>query len=201
VARTLADDERLRPLLDEAVARERRADPFAPAPAPGARADRAARADRVHAGLDALLLAGLVVPDGPGRLALPGFGPSTWRAVAVLRAGRPGPEARWAAALAREPAGDLGTAAPAFLRDLTAPPALEALARRVHAWEARRQDARDALLRTARAEASATARELERSAASLRRDAAALQAVIAEADSAAALLWDEGVRRAGVRAD
>jgi hypothetical protein len=197
VARELADEPRLRPLLDAAVADEHRADPFGPPPPEGPRARRAARAERVHATLDALVLAGQLVLDGPGRLALPGFGPSTWRAVAALRAGAAGPEARWAAAVAREPAGDLGDAAPAALRALDAPPALAGLARRVHAWEARRQDARDALLRAAAAEASAAGRGLSDSVESLRRDAAELEAVIAAADAAVARLWDEGLRRAG----
>jgi hypothetical protein len=196
VARALADDAGLRPLLDAAVAEEHRADPFGPAPPEGARARRAARTERVHATLDALVLSGLLVLDGPGRLALPGFGPSTWRAIATLHAGGGGPGARWAAAVAREPVGDLGEAAPKALRDLDAPPALAEPARRVHAWEARRQDARDALLRAAAAEASAAARGLDESVAGLRRDAAELEAVIAEADAAVALLWDEGLRRA-----
>ncbi|WP_217912890.1 hypothetical protein [Miltoncostaea marina] len=137
------------------------------------------------------------MPDGPGRVRLPGFGAATWRAVAILREGGGDPAAaRWAAAVAHEPAADLGAAAPAFLRDLPPPGALAAPARRLLAADAERQDLRDALLRAGPAAAAARARGHEAAAAAVERDCARIEGWIAELDRRAAARWDEGLRLA-----
>jgi len=201
VAAALEADPADRALLDEA---ERR---WWPLDAPesgerpaGARADRERRAAAAQRALGELLLAGELVPDGPSRVGLPGFGRSTWRAVALLRAGAGGAPARWAAALAAGPASDLGEAAPPFLRGLEPPAGLAPAAARLHALEALRQDARDALLRSSASMGAAIEAGNDASARALRRDCDELQARIAGLDAAIAAAWDEGLRRAGVSA-
>ncbi len=154
-----------------------------------ARAERRGRIDAALRAIDALVLAGELAPDGPGRLRLPGFGPGTWRAVVTLRDG--GGDA-WARAVAAEPAGDLGAAAPPFLRGLARDPGRDAMVRRLHAWEARRQDARDALLRALGAEATARERGLDGAARTIQADRDALEAEIRRADDAIAAIWAAG---------
>ncbi|HMN99841.1 MAG TPA: hypothetical protein PKD59_10530, partial [Miltoncostaeaceae bacterium] len=66
----------------------------------GPAAARRARADEVHHAVHALRLAGELAAEEPDRLQLPGFGPSTWRAIGILREGDRGPAVAWAAAVA-----------------------------------------------------------------------------------------------------
>ncbi len=127
-------------------------------------------------------------------MRLPGFGPATWRAVVLLRDGEGGGTRleRWARAVAAEPAADLGAEAPAFLRDLEPDAELTGAVRRLHAWEARRQDARDALLRALAAEATARERGLDDAARTIRDDSDALEAEIGRCDDAIAAIWAAG---------
>jgi hypothetical protein len=162
----------------------------------GARAGRERRAAVAHRALGELILAGELVPDGPSRVRLPGFGRSTWRAIALLRGGAGGPHARWAAAVAAEPGADLGEAAPPFLRGLRAPPELADAAARLHALEAVRQDARNVLLTGTASMGAAIEAGEEAAARSLRRDCDVLEARIAELDAAIATAWDDGARMA-----
>ena len=78
----------------------------------GPAAARRARADEVHHAVHALRLAGELAAEEPDRLQLPGFGPSTWRAIGILREGDRGPAGGWAAAVADLPLPDLGGEAP-----------------------------------------------------------------------------------------
>jgi len=198
VVADLEADPAARHALDEAArARDRYDPPDAGERLAGGRADRRRRAGAAHDALGRLVLAGELVPDGPSRVCLPGFGRSTWRAIALLRTGAAGPPARWAAALCAEPAADLREAAPEFLRGLRAAPALAPAAARVHALEAARQDARNALLTASASAGAAMDAGNEAGARVLRDDCAALEARIAEVDAATALAWDDGVRRAG----
>ena len=137
------------------------------------------------------------MPDGPGRVRLPGFGGATWRAIALLRGGAEGPERALAAAVAAEPGGDLGAEAPDFLRGLRIDPALLEPARRIHLLEALRQDVRNALLAGASALVAAVEAGHEDSAAILRQDCAELEVRLARLDEAIADAWDAGVREAG----
>lgn len=190
LAEALESDPEARALLDREAAEWRRANPGETLDLPqGARAERIGRGDAVLRAIDALVLAGELAPDGPGRVRLPGFGPGTWRAVVHLRGGQGGPLDRWARAVAAEPVADLGPAAPAFLRDLDPDPELAEPARRLHAWEARRQDARDALLRALAAEAVADERRLAGAARTIREERAMLEAEIDRADVAIAAIW------------
>jgi hypothetical protein len=127
---------------------------------------------------------------------LPGFGGSTWRAIALLRGGANGPERLLAEAVAAEPGADLGEAAPAFLRGLRADRRLLEPARRLHVLEAVRQDGRAALLSAEAALAAAVETGNEPGARLLRDDLAALGARIAEIDAAIGLAWEDGVRQA-----
>ena len=167
-----------------------RSDPWeAGDPADGARAERRGRLDAARRAIDGLVLAGELVHDGPGRLRLPGFGPATWRAVTLLR--EDGADA-WARALVAEPAADLAAAAPDFLTGLARDPERNGLVQRMHAWEARRQDARDALLRALAAEATARERGLDDAARTIRADCDALEAEIRRCDDAIAAIWTAG---------
>jgi hypothetical protein len=152
----------------------------------GARAERESRADEARAALGRLVLAGQLVEDGPERVALPGFGPATWRALAVLRAPSPAARRRWAAAVARGPLADLGPHAP---RGLTgdADPRLAPLADRLHAV-----GAGHALLVGEARLAGAVDGGREEGAALLRADCDAAAARIAALDALAARLWAEG---------
>lgn len=191
-------DPAARGALDAAVAAAVPESPFGgPDPESGPRAARRARIDRARAAVDELLLAGELSPDGPGRVVLPGFGASTWRALGVIRAGAVGPEGAWAAAVAREPLADLGDAAPPGARDLTRDPRLDATARALHAREAVRQDIRDALIRAEAAARHAEGRGLADSLATIAADVARLEAALHAADHDAAALWEAGLRRAG----
>ncbi len=196
LAAALEADPAAREVLAAAERARRRTDLLEGEPPTGARALRARRAAEVGWAVGELLLAGELVADGPGRVLLPGFGGSTWRAIALLRAGTGGPERRLAEAVAAEPAADLGASAPAALRGLRADPRLLEAARLVHGLEAARQDARDALLRAAAALVAAVEAGHDDSARLLRADCAALEARLAELDAAIAAAWREGVRRA-----
>jgi hypothetical protein len=171
----------------------------------GARAERESRADEARAALGRLVLAGQLVEDGPERVALPGFGPATWRALAVLAkpssGGSPSPAAarRWAAAVARRPLADLGTHAPPGLV-ADADPRLAPLADRLHALDAGRQDARHALLVGEARLAGAVDGGRAEGAALLRADCEAAAARIAALDALAARLWAEGEGAAGTAA-
>ncbi len=165
-----------------------------PAGAPGARASRRAHHDAALAAIDELLVAGELAPDGPGRVVLPGFGPATWRAIAVLHAGAGGDEASWAATLAAEPLADLGAAAPRELAAHPADPRRAGAAWRLLARQAERQDLRDALIRAGAAARHAAARGYGDSLAGIERDAAALAAHLARADADIAAMWEAGAR-------
>jgi hypothetical protein len=198
VAAALEAEPADRALLARAERRRRPLDePEEGEPPLGARAERERRAAAAHRALGELLLAGELVPDGPAAVRLPGFGRSTWRAIALLRRGAAGAPARWAAALAAEPAADLGEAAPPFLRGLAPDPALARVVARVHALEAVRQDARNALLTATASMGAAIEAGSEAGARSLRRECDELEAGIGELDAAIAAAWDEGVRLAG----
>jgi hypothetical protein len=138
---------------------------------------------------------GELAADEPDRLLLPGFGPSTWRAIAVLQRGGGGPEAAWAAAVADLPLQDLGDEAPPGLARpgdaRLAEPALRLLA-----VEAQRQDVRNALVTAQAARATAAERGNAAGVRMLDEEAAALERALAAADAAVAAMWDEGVRAA-----
>lgn len=198
LAASIEDDPAARRELDEAAAERRRTDrPEGWWERPSPRAAREARRAEAHRAVGELVLAGELLPDGPGRVRLPGFGATTWRALAILRSGAPGAPRRWAATVVAEPVADLGEAAPPALRGLRADPRLARAAATLHAWEARRQDARNALI-TAESSLAAT---LEgghgASARLLRDDLAALQGALAEADARIARAWEAGLREAG----
>ena len=165
-------------------------------PPSGARALRERRAAEAHRAVGELILAGELVADGSGRVRLPGFGGTTWRAIALLRSGVRGPERLLAEAVTAEPGADLGASAPGFLRDLRLDPRLVEAARRLHGLEALRQDARNALLAGASALVAAVDAGHEGSARLIRADCAALEDRIAAIDAAIARAWEEGVRQA-----
>ena len=165
-------------------------------PGTGAAAARRARADEVHHAVGALMLMGELAADEPGRLMLPGFGPSTWRAIAVLREGGGGPEAAWAAAVADLPLQDLGDEAPPGLH--RAPdPRLAEPALRLLAVEAQRQDVRNAVVTAEASRATAAERGNAPGVESIEEDLAALRRALDAADAAVAAIWDAGVRAAG----
>jgi hypothetical protein len=163
-------------------------------PVDGARARRVARAAEIDEAVSDLLLAGALTADGPGRLALPGWGPSTQRAVRALRDAPPG-GGLWEAEVARMPSADLGGAAPAWLHALPATPALEGRARAVLALDAHRQDIRDALLTAAARLARLLDRGDDAAAAELTRECARLGEALADVDARAASQWTAGVAR------
>ena len=188
--------------LEAAVEARRRQDPLGPAARaePSARRTRAARLWEARRAVGDLTLAGQLAADGPDRVCLPGFGGSTWRAVALLRpdAGGEASEGprRWAAAVAAEPAADLGAAAPAFLRDLRPDPRLARPAARLLLLEAVRQELRHALIEAERAIGAALEGEYADGASALAEECAALSERIAELDGEIARAWDEGERLA-----
>jgi hypothetical protein len=197
LAASVEDDPAARRELDEAAAERRRADrPEAWWEVPGPRAAREARRAEAQYAIDALVLAGDLLLDGPGRVRLPGFGATTWRALALLRAGAGGAEGRWAAAVAAEPLADLADAAPPTLR-AQADPALAPAAATLHAWEARRQDVRNALIAAETALATTLDGGHAQSARILRDDLEELERALAAADSRIARAWDDGLREAG----
>lgn len=163
-------------------------------PVDGARARRAARDVEIDEALTDLRLAGELVADGPGRLALPGWGPSTLRAVRALR-DAPSGTALWEAAVARMPSADLGAAAPAWLRSLPPTPALDERARAVLSLDAHRQEIRDALLTAAARLAGMLDRGDDAAAAALSRDCARLSDALAHVDALTASQWAAGVAR------
>ncbi|MGD9697027.1 MAG: hypothetical protein AB7V42_15355 [Thermoleophilia bacterium] len=198
LASRMEADPAVRRALDMAAADRLREHPAdGPDPGGGARAGRARRLAEAERALDDLILAGELVPDGPGRVRLPGFGRSTWRAIAALRAGVPAAERRWARAVAAEPAADLGDAAPAFLAGLgPAEPGLAAAARELLAWEALRQDARDALIRATAAAGAALEMGHDVSLRALAADCADIEARIRSIDAEIDARWRAGERRA-----
>lgn len=165
-------------------------------PPSGARALRERRAAEAHRAVGELILAGELVADGAGRVRLPGFGGTTWRAIALLRSGAQGPQRLLAEAVAAEPGDDLGPAAPPFMSGLRADPLLVESARRLHGLEALRQDARNALLAGAAALVSAVEGGHDESARLIRADCAVLEGRIAEVDAAIERTWEAGLRRA-----
>ena len=185
-----------RAAMSAAEADRRRTDYPEADPPSGARALRERRAAEAHRAVGELILAGELVSDGAGRVRLPGFGGTTWRAIALLRSSAPGPERALAEAVAAEPGADLGPAAPAFMSDLRADPRLAEAARRLHGLEAVRQDARNALLAGAGALVSAVDAGHEDSARLIRADCAALEARLAAIDAAIDRVWEAGRRRA-----
>ena len=197
LAAALEADPADREALERAETARRREELFEGEPPSGARALRARRAAEVHRAAGELVLAGELVSDGPGRVRLPGFGATTWRAIALVHGGAAGPERLLAEAVAAEPASDLGPAAPAFLRGLRADRRLRAAARLLLALEAARQDARAALLAAEAALAAAVEAGNEGGAQLLRDDCAALGARIGEIDTAIGVAWEEGLRQAG----
>ena len=181
-------------LLDAAVETAARAPDrvWAASEPGGARTAHLARCHQVRETLGLLALGGALAGDGPERHVLPGWGPCTWRAVSVLAAGADPRDRPWEAAVARLPLADLGARAPARLRGLTAPRALEVPARRLLAAEAGRQDLRDALLTTAGRLAGALDRGVHDGAAALRDDCERLTSRIAVMDGMIARLWEAG---------
>lgn len=161
-------------------------------PVDGARARRVARAAEIDEAISDLRLAGELIADGPGRLALPGWGPATQRAVRALRDAPPG-TALWEAEVARMPSADLGGAAPAWLRGLPATPELEGCARAVLACDADRQGIRDALLTAAARLARLLDRGDDAAADGLTQECARLGEALARTDALAASRWAAGV--------
>ena len=138
---------------------------------------------------------GELAAQEPDRLMLPGFGPSTWRAIAVLQAGGSGPEGAWAAAVADLPLQDLGDEAPPGLAR-PADPRLGEAALRLLAVEAQRQDVRNALITAESSRAAAAERGNAAGVRILEEEAAALGKALEAADAAVAAMWDDGVRAA-----
>jgi hypothetical protein len=191
VAARLEDDPAARRALEMAAVEA--VPPEGPGPPPGPRTDRERRRAAAHRAIDALVLAGELAPDGPGRVRLPGFGASTWRAIAALRRGAGGAQGRWARALAWEPLGDLGDAAPPALAGPPPDPVLSAAAMTIHAMEARRQDLRDLLLRAdASAGASRDAGQ-GRAVEILRDECREIDALIRSLDERIASAWGAGL--------
>ena len=198
LAAAVEDDPGARRELDEAAAARRRVDrPEAWWETPSPRAAREARRAEAHRAIDALLLAGELLPDGPGRVRLPGFGATTWRALALLRAGARGAEGRWAATVAAEPLADLGDAAPRALQGPRPDARLAPAAAALHAWEARRQDVRNALITAEASLATALEGGHAESARLVREDLRELEEGLAAADARIAQAWEAGLREAG----
>lgn len=191
----LEDDPEARAALDAAAAERTRRDRPGVAAGTGPAAARRARADEVHHAVHALRLRGELAADEPDRLQLPGFGPSTWRAIAVLRRGGSGPETAWAAAVADLPLQDLGDEAPPGMAR-PADSRLGAAALRLLAVEAQRQDVRNALVTAQSSRATAAEHGNEAGVRMLEEEAAALERALEAADAAAAAMWDSGVAAA-----
>ncbi len=198
LAAAVEDDPEARRELDEAASARRRVDRAEGWwEVPGPRAAREARRAEAHHAIDELILTGELLPDGPGRVRLPGFGATTWRALALLRAGARGAEERWAAAVVAEPLADLGDAAPPVPRSGSPGPRLVSAAQTLHAWEARRQDVRNALIAAEAALATTLEGRHAQSARLLRDDLQELEEALAAADSRIADAWEAGLREAG----
>jgi hypothetical protein len=196
LAAALEADPADRATLARAEAARRQAEHVETGAPSGARALRERRAAEVHRAAGDLILAGELVADGAGRVRLPGFGGTTWRAIGLLRAGAGGPERRLAETVAAEPASDLGAAAPDFMGALRPDPRLLEAARRIHILEAVRQDARNALLAAEAALAASLDAGHEDSAGIVRADCAALESRIVELDAAIERAWRAGLRKA-----
>ena len=182
--------------LAEALEERRRLDPLGPGARddPGPRERRAARLWEARQAIGRLVLAGELVPDGPDRVVLPGFGASTWRAIALLL-DDPGPARAWAEAVAAEPLADLGDAAPEILRSRPAGRLAEEAAA-LHALEALRQDLRHALIGAEGAMGLAIERGLTGSAESLAAECAGLTEHLEALDREVARAWDAGAAAA-----
>jgi hypothetical protein len=196
LAAAMESDAGDREALAAAELERRPTELLADEPPSGARALRERRAAEAHRAVGELILAGELVADGAGRVRLPGFGGTTWRAIALLRSGAQGPQRLLAEAVAAEPGDDLGPAAPPFMSGLRADPLLVESARRLHGLEALRQDARNALLAGAAALVSAVEGGHDESARLIRADCAVLEGRIAEVDAAIERTWEAGLRRA-----
>lgn len=187
-------DPQVRPLLAESAAARRRRDQFGDGN-DGPRQRRVDREAEVHAALGQLLLRGELVADGLDRVLLPGFGAGTWRAIRSLRESA-GEQSSWEAAVAADPAADLGAVAPPFLVGLSPDPRLGEPAARLHLLQAHRQDVRNALLVAEFATGVATDANNTRGVESLQAEAEAcarqLEVLDAEIDAA----WETGQRLA-----
>jgi hypothetical protein len=198
LAALLEIDAAGRQALTAAAEERRRRDPYGEAElrGEGPRALREWRLGEAHRTIGELVLAGELVPDGPGQVALPGFGRGTWQAVAEIRAGAPGAVRAWAVAVAAGPARDLGEAAPAFLRDLRPDPRLGELAAALHAVQALRQDLRDRVLHTEQGLARTLDRGRADAVEALRHERLELELTARELDAAVARAWRQGAERA-----
>jgi hypothetical protein len=183
--------------LAEALEERRRMDPLGPGHRgdPGPRERRAARRWEARQAIGRLVLAGELAPDGPDRVLLPGFGASTWRAIALLREGS-GPDRAWAEAVAAQPLADLGEAAPEGLRAAVPGGPLADEAAALHALEALRQDLRHALIGAEGAMGLARERGLAASADLLEAECAGLTEHLEALDREVARAWDAGARAA-----
>ncbi len=186
-----------RTALAEALEERRRLDPLGPGARedPGPRERRAARRWEARQAIGRLVLAGELAPDGPDRVVLPGFGASTWRAIALLWED-PGSDRAWAEAVAAEPLADLGEAAPADLRDVPTGGPLAEEAAALHALEALRQDLRHALIGAEGSMGLAMERGLTSGADALAAECAGLTEHLEALDREIARAWDEGARAA-----
>jgi hypothetical protein len=173
--------------LDDAA--RRHAEPYGESPEPpGPRHDRLARREEVVRATGVLVRAGRLVEDGPDRVALPGFGPATWRALAVLRAGATGAERTWAIAVAGPALKTLGRGTGGAGHD----PRLDDLAERIRLLEGARQRLRHALLATDAA--IGVARDLGNApgVSSLDAECAEHEQDIARLDAMIVTAWREG---------
>jgi hypothetical protein len=187
IATALESDRAAAGRLDAAA--RANAEPFGEAPEPpGARRDRLARREEVVRATGALVRAGRLAEDGPDRVALPGFGPATWRALAMLRAGATGPERSWALAVAAPGLTALGRPVAGDGPD----PRLADHADRIHVLEGARQRLRHALL--AADAAIGVARDLGNDPGAAARDAecAEREHDIARVDGMIVAAWREG---------
>ena len=195
IAAWLEGDPAARAALNAPAAERARRDMPEADAGTGPAAARRARADEVHHAVHALRLAGELAAEEPDRLQLPGFGPSTWRAIGILREGDRGPAGGWAAAVADLPLPDLGGEAPPRLARPAAPRLGEG-ALRLLAVEAQRQDVRNALVTAQSSRATAAERGNDAGVRMLEEEAAALERALAAADAAVEAIWDDGVRAA-----
>lgn len=193
VASVLDEDGAARAVLAAAAAERRRRDPYGlGAIDRSPRQDRLDRAGEVHDAAGDLVLARRLRPDGDGRVVLPGFGPATWRALAILRAGEVGARRAWARAVALAAGESLGETAPAFVRAGPLDVRLTEQAAHLHLLEAARQDMRDQLLRNGAAIGVALDRGNAAGVAMLQEECAAQERQIAEVDGLILRVWRAG---------
>ena len=193
IAAALEEDPATRPVLADAADTRRRRDPYGiGAEERSPRRDRIARCWEVHLAADALVLSRGLVLDGTDRVLLPGFGPATWRAIGILRAGRAGAEGAWARAVAGVALANLGPATPPGLAARAMDMRLQAPAERVHMLEGARQDLRHALLMSDAAIGVAVDRGNTAGADVLRAECAEREAQIAQVDLMIVEAWGAG---------